>query len=267
MKKTVILQKNNAGVLYEQKGSTIQKLVNSHMIHPHVASILVSKEITQDEAVHNFLYPLNKNRIHHSSLLRDCDKACSRIISASRNNEKVVIAGDYDVDGMMASIILGFGLKHLLNIPQFVKLPLREEGYGIKASDVELFHANGISLIITVDNGTSAHEALQRARELGIDVIVTDHHEVSSTFPSCFAFVNPKRPDCTYPFKNICGAVVALKIVELLMIKILGKVDGEYHNVLLQYAGIATIADMMPLIDENRTIVSFCIELLKSPVL
>ena len=132
------------------------------------------------------------------------------------------------------------------------RLPLREEGYGLSPLAVNSLPEN-ISLLITVDNGSSAHPAIRRAKEKGIDVIVTDHHEVLGEHPACFAFINPKRKDNTYPFPHLCGAGVALKVIQALFLTLKQDWVKETWNY-IEYATIGTIADVMPITGENRVI-------------
>lgn len=178
-------------------------------------------------------------------------KSDYRIIKAIQNKEKILIFGDYDVDGMTAAALLNTGLRFFgSNVT--TQLRLRSEGYGLSATCIEKLPTD-VSLIITVDNGSSAHSAMQAAKRRGIDVIVTDHHEVLGEHPTCHAFVNPKRKDSTYPYTDLCGAEVAFKVVQAL--HELAKLDWhKYMWDYIEFAAIATIADLMPLTGENRVI-------------
>ena len=133
------------------------------------------------------------------------------------------------------------------------KLPLREEGYGLTSTAVHTIIDKNISLIITVDNGSSAHDAMKIAKQYGIDVIVTDHHEIIGKHPDCYAFINPKRTDSTYPFSDLAGVGVAFKLAHALHITTQTNWNQSYSNY-IELAALGTIADLMPLSDENRII-------------
>lgn len=141
--------------------------------------------------------------------------AVERILKSIQQKELIYVFGDYDCDGITSSTILKQALEKL-GAHVMTRLPLREEGYGLSPYAVDCLPEN-VALLITVDNGSSAHSAIQRAKEKGIDVIVTDHHEVLGEHPTCLAFINPKRKDNTYPYTNLCGAGVALKLIQALL--------------------------------------------------
>lgn len=185
------------------------------------------------------------------ALLTDMQKACDRIWQAIDNGETIVVFGDYDVDGVTATALL---YQHLKGMGASVKcmLPSREgDGYGLSKNAIQSIHNKGYQLIVTVDNGISAVEEAEFAAELGIDLIITDHHLPPKTLPKAVAVVDPRREDDTSPFKGLCGAGVAFKLCSAL--------DGCPPEEMLDYCGdlaaVGTVADVMPLVGENRTLV------------
>jgi single-stranded-DNA-specific exonuclease len=213
---------------------------------------------------HMFLYGLNSHKIiddflfpeiryfHNPFLLNDMKKAIFRIINAIINKENILIFGDYDCDGITSTSIVLLALKKFEANVSY-RLPLREEGYGITPEVIDHAAHQNISLIITVDNGSSAHAAMNRASQKGIDLIVTDHHEILGEHPSCYAFVNPKRKDNQYPFTHLAGAGVAFKLVHALYLAANRDWKNHFHEY-IELATLGTIADLMPLVGENRVI-------------
>ncbi|ONG66643.1 single-stranded-DNA-specific exonuclease RecJ [Bacillus cereus] len=222
-------------------------------IHPILGYHLFLHGIQTEEQVWSFLYP-DISQFHNPFLLNDIKLAVERILKAIQQKESIYIFGDYDCDGITSSTILKQALEKL-GAHVMTRLPLREEGYGLSPYAVNSLPEN-ISLLITVDNGSSAHPAMKRAKEKGIDVIVTDHHEVLGEHPNCLAFINPKRKDNTYPYPHLCGAGVALKLIQALFITLKQDWVKETWNY-IEYATIGTIADVMPLTGENRVICWF----------
>ncbi|WP_419877533.1 single-stranded-DNA-specific exonuclease RecJ [Brevibacillus centrosporus] len=219
-------------------------------LHPLLMKHLFLQGINSEEKISAFLYPSIQS-LYDPFLLNDMKKAVIRIIQALKNQEKIVIFGDYDVDGMTASAILYKGLRQFGGDVS-IRLPLRSEGYGITPHFIEELKEN-VSLVITVDNGSSAHPAMAAAKRRGIDVIVTDHHEILGEHPDCLAFINPKRSDSTYPFDGLCGAGVAFKLVQALYLAS-GRAWTTEMGAYIELAALGTMADMMPLIGENRII-------------
>lgn len=211
--------------------------------------------------IQDYLHP-SMEQLHDPFMLRDMKRAIQRIINAVKLQEKIVIFGDYDCDGQTSTALLYRALTSIGANIDF-QIPLRSEGYGLKRSALEKIKPGEVSLIITVDNGTSAHDAMAKAKEMGIDVIVTDHHEILRGYPACYAFINPKREDQDYPFSHLAGVGVALKVVQALFMTIC-KEDGWKRHLIgfLDFAAIGTVADMMPLVGENRTIVALGIKVL-----
>jgi len=232
------------------KKEWIYYLARQVNIDPILMHYLYQNGIDNEQKLSDYLFPSTK-QFHDPYLLNDMRNAVVRIIQAIKRNERVLIFGDYDVDGITSSSLLLLGLRSFrANVS--VRLPLREEGYGLTPEAIEKY-GNDISLIITVDNGSSSHAAVALAKSKGIDVIVTDHHEITGEHPNCHAFINPKRSDNTYPFQGLCGAGVAFKLMQAICVAAnisWDKISWDY----ITLAAIGTIADMMPLQDENRTI-------------
>ncbi len=198
-----------------------------------------------------FLNPSYDNK-HDPFLLPDMNKAVKRLVTAHRKQEKITIYGDYDIDGLTATTVLldgleSFGFKHLdAFIPnRFV------EGYGLTVDAIERIAATGAQLIITVDCGSLSEKEIIRANELGVDVIVTDHHNVAKVQPPAVAVINPKRPDHTYPFIDLAGVGVAFKLIQALQTKLDGLEQGQ-EKWLLDLVALGTVCDVVTLVDENR---------------
>ena len=201
----------------------------------------------------------NREELSDPFLLRDMDKAVDIINEAIENDELICIYGDYDCDGVTATAILygyltGMGARVICYIPE------REEGYGLNCSALDSIAAEGASLVVTVDNGISAIQEAEYAKSLGLKLVITDHHQPLDELPDALAIVDPHRHDCPSPFKALCGAGVALKLCAAL--------DGGSYDLALEMysdlAALGTIADIVPLKGENRTIVSTGLELMKN---
>ena len=214
-----------------------------------LAGILTARGITDPAEALTLL--AGEEDLSDPFLLTDMQKACERIWQAIDNGETIVVFGDYDVDGVTATALL---YQHLKGMGATVKcmLPSREgDGYGLSRNAIQSIHDKGYQLIVTVDNGISAVEEAEFAAELGIDLIITDHHLPPETLPKAVAVVAPRRLDDTSPFKGLCGAGVAFKLCAAL--------DGCPPEEMLDYCGdlaaVGTVADVMPLTGENRTLV------------
>jgi len=224
----------------------VKELAEAIGLPPIIAQILILRGVQTPEEARRFLYP-SMEHFSPPFLLTDMNTAVERITLARDRQERVLIFGDYDVDGIAATAILLSGLRRYGLTRLSHGMPLRlTEGYGLNPERVEAAHADGVSLIITVDNGISAHDAATRARELGVDLIITDHHAIENTLPEAVAVLNPKREDPTYPGYYLCGAGVAFKLACAL--------NGTPND--LDIAALGTVADIVPLRQENRTIVS-----------
>ena len=183
-------------------------------------------------------------------LLRDMDKAVARIEQAVENEETIVIYGDYDVDGISATAIL-YECLSSMGAHVRCKLPTRGTGYGLTRPALESLAEKGFTLVVTVDNGISAIEEAACAKELGLDLIVTDHHLPGETLPDAIAVVDPKRADDESPFKDLCGAGVAFKLCAALE----GCAPADLLEMYGELVALGTVADVMPLVGENRTLV------------
>lgn len=225
-----------------------------------VAQVLVARQLDSAELVARFLFSDKDADVACASKLKDGPKTVARILQAIENQEKILIFGDYDVDGMTSVSIVMLALVPLgANINYF--LPDRQkDGYGISATAVEKAVKAGFKLIITVDNGTTAHGAAEMANKLGIDLIITDHHQPKESLPAVFALVNPHQTACSYPNKNFCGAGVIFKLMHLLYAQKEMSLPQKIYELLM----MGTIADMVPLDFENRYWVRLGIAALKN---
>ncbi len=224
----------------------VRALAEAVAMPPVIAQVLLLRGVETPEDARRFLYP-SLDQLSDPYLLTDMRNAVERIAKARDRNEHVLIFGDYDVDGIAATAVLLAGLRRYGLARISHGMPLRlTEGYGLNAERVETAHADGVSLIITVDNGISAHEAARRARELGVDLIITDHHAIENTLPDAVAVLNPKRESPSHPGYFLCGAGVAFKLACAL--------NGTPND--LDIVALGTVADIVPLRRENRVIVS-----------
>ena len=225
--------------------------------------ILAARGLNDVSARQAFLSPDYAATKYDPFLLSEMDKAVARLVLARQHQEKVVIYGDYDIDGLSATALLldafhSFGFQHLdAFIPnRFV------EGYGMTIGAVDKVRDMGAQLIVTVDCGSLCHTEIAYAAELGIDTVVTDHHNIAPTRPPAVATVNPKYADHKYPFRDLCGAGVAFKLVQALQTRLDGLPDG-YEKWLLDLVALGTVCDIVTLADENRANVYWGLEVLK----
>jgi single-stranded-DNA-specific exonuclease len=201
-----------------------------------------------------FLRP-RKDQLHDPALLADGCLAAERIAAGLRSGERIFVHGDYDVDGICAAALLTRWLRSLGgNVVPFAPHRMRD-GYDFSDAGLAVAHEAGAKLIVTADCGTVANASIRRARELGVDVIVTDHHTVGAELPAALAIVNPRRPDCPYPDKDLCGTGVAYKLCQLVG-RSLGAREDELESH-LDLVALATIADLVPLGGENRVFVAY----------
>ncbi|WP_040204045.1 single-stranded-DNA-specific exonuclease RecJ [Neobacillus jeddahensis] len=235
-------------IQHHPKYAQIKYLSAKFQLHPLLTQHLYNRGFSDFDKLDAFIYPKLSN-MYDPFLMNEMKHAVTRILKALQRNEHIHIFGDYDCDGITSSSILYLALKELGAVVT-TQLPLRSEGYGLSVNAVQQL-PESVSLIITVDNGSSALDALRAAKEKGIEVIVTDHHEVLNDRPDCLVFLNPKRKDNTYPFSNLCGAGVALKLVQATYIT-LNRDWIRGTEPFLDIVMLGTIADMMPLNDENR---------------
>lgn len=231
-------------------------------INPIILQLLYNRGLTTQEKIDEFLMPDYSQDLHDPFLFSDMIKAVERINQAVQNKEKVLIYGDYDADGITASAILKLTLEKLGIKSIDIYLPDREkEGYGMKKSVIEKFAKAGIRLVITCDVGITANKEIELANQLGMDVIVTDHHLPSAELPPAYAIINPYCEE-KYPFKYLAGVGVAFKVVQALL-QTLSKTAKPKFNLeafekwLLDLVTIGTVADNMPILGENRTLVKY----------
>jgi single-stranded-DNA-specific exonuclease len=225
-------------------------LASALKLHPTVARLLCMRGFSDPDEARRFLNP-SLEQLHDPFRLADMDRAVARLEQALSRKERIAIHGDYDVDGITSTVILRRTLELLGGtVSHFIPERLRD-GYGLQPAAIDRLHADGVSVIVSVDCGIRGAEAARRARELGIDLIITDHHEPDTELPSAFAVINPKRHDCTYPDKYLAGVGVALKLVQALCDRA-GK--GRWLPAFVKVAAIGTLADVVPLLGENRVI-------------
>lgn len=226
-----------------------------------LATLLLNRGIQAEESARRFLEP-QLSHLHDPFLMCDLEVAVDRIQNAIHRSEKILIYGDYDVDGNTAVVILRKAFQ-MLGAHSSYHIPNRLiDGYGLKGSVLEKAAAEGVKLVVTVDTGIKAHEAAEKARQLNLDCVITDHHLPGNRLPSAVAVVNPKRADCSYPDKHLCGVGVAFKLIQALFMK---TNKEKYLTSFLKVVAIGTIADVVPLIGENRVFTKFGLKGLQSP--
>ncbi|HZT77769.1 MAG TPA: single-stranded-DNA-specific exonuclease RecJ [Vicinamibacterales bacterium] len=227
-------------------------------IEAPVARLLCQRGISDPEAASRFLHP-SLDHLHDPLRLADMGVAVERILAAIARKEKIAIHGDYDVDGITSTVILRRALELLgADVGHFIPERLKD-GYGLQPAAIERLHADGVALVISVDCGIRGADAARRARELGVDLIITDHHEPDTELPPALAVINPKRHDCEYPDKYLAGVGVALKLVQALC----RRADREkLLPGFIKVAAIGTLADVVPLVGENRVIAKLGLDML-----
>lgn len=247
---------------------TVQKLCSEAGLSPLAAKLLVLRGIANAADAASFLSP-SLDQLLSPYLMLGMKEAVERICAAIANKEQILIYGDYDVDGTTAVVILKTAIELCgggadFHVPHRIK-----EGYGIKDDVIERAAAAGIKLVISVDTGIRAFNAAETARRVGLDLIVTDHHlpEAHEGVPKALAVLNPNQQGCSYPCKELCGAGVAFKIAQALFAKFKEPVEqAKLIPSFLKMVAIATIADAVPLVGENRTIARLGLEGLRRPV-
>ena len=251
----------------EPDAALVETLRSEAKVSPIVARLLALRGVTAASAA-NYLSP-SLDHLHSPYLMRGMTAAVERLSAAIANKEGVLIYGDYDVDGTTAVVILKTAFELCGGAADF-HVPHRiKEGYGIKDDVIERAAAAGIKVVISVDTGIRAFQAAETARRVGIDLIVTDHHlpEAHEGVPNAWAVLNPNQQGCDYPCKELCGAGVAFKIAQALFAKFKDQADqARLIPSFLKMVAIATIADAVPLVGENRTIARLGLEGLRRPV-
>ncbi len=227
-------------------------------VAPIVARLLCQRGLSDPELATRFLNP-SLDQLHDPMALADMRVAVDRIFGAIARKERIAIHGDYDVDGITSTVILRRALELLgADVVHFIPERLRD-GYGLQPIAIERLHADGVALVVSVDCGIRGADAALRARELGVDLIITDHHEPDAELPAALAVINPKRRDCSYPDKYLAGVGVALKLVQALCRQ--ANRDAWLPG-FIKIAAIGTLADVVPLVGENRVIAKIGLDLL-----
>ena len=233
----------------EDHVASLKKEFNTSEI---IAKVLANRGIESLKSSHNFFNPSN-DQLHDPFMMKNMDIAVDRISKNIQNQKPILIFGDYDVDGTTGASLLYLGLKDLNAIVEYY-IPHREkEGYGLSSGGIDYAHSIGADLLITCDCGINAFQPVDYANEHGVDIIITDHHIPDKKLPNAYAVLNPKQKGCEYPFKGLCGCGVAFKLISALSEK-----SGIGQNVGLNYldlVALATSADMVPILDENRVLV------------
>ena len=251
---------NKKWQIYEVDEEKVEELSNKYHLNKLLATILANRNIVNEEEIRLFLNP-TRNDFHDPYLITDMEKATDRIVKAIEKQEKVTIYGDYDVDGITSITVLKSFLQDRgLEVSQYIPDRLHE-GYGLNKNAIDKIHSNGCELMITVDCGISAIKEIEYAKSLGIETIVTDHHEPGNELPNALAVIDNKRKDSTYPFRELAGVGVVFKVIQALGMK-LGLKEEEYLKY-LDIVCIGTISDIVPLVDENRVIAKLGLLLIK----
>ena len=244
----------------EEQLDLIEKIKKEYNLNTLLATILVNRNIITSEQIRLFLEP-NRNDFHDPFLITDMKIAIDRIIKAIERKERVTIYGDYDVDGITSITVLNSFFKDLgLETSHYIPNRLNE-GYGLNKAAIDKIKKNGCDLMITVDCGISSVEEIEYANSIGIETIVTDHHEPGEKIPNALAVIDNKRKDSTYPFRELAGVGVVFKVIQALGIT-LGLKEETYLKY-LDIVCVGTISDIVPLVDENRVITKLGIKLVQ----
>lgn len=242
----------------KENKNDIDKISKENGLSDLISSILASRGIIEKEDVREFLNP-TRDDFHDPFLMPDMEKAVDRILKAIQTQEKTIIYGDYDVDGITSITVLKKFLEERnLQVGEYIPNRLNE-GYGLNKEAVKKIAEQGYKLIITVDCGISCIEEIKYATELGLEVIVTDHHEPAEELPKCLAVVDAKRKDNQYPFNQLAGVGVVFKLIQAISIKL--NLDNKEYLKYLDIVCVGTISDIVPLVDENRVITKLGLKL------
>lgn len=242
----------------KENKNDIDKISKENGLSDLISSILASRGIIEKEDVREFLNP-TRDDFHDPLLMPDMEKAVDRILKAIQTQEKTIIYGDYDVDGITSITVLKKFLEERnLQVGEYIPNRLNE-GYGLNKEAVKKIAEQGYKLIITVDCGISCIEEIKYATELGLEVIVTDHHEPAEELPKCLAVVDAKRKDNQYPFNQLAGVGVVFKLIQAISIKL--NLDNREYLKYLDIVCVGTISDIVPLVDENRVITKLGLKL------
>ena len=229
-----------------------------------VSDLLFHRGIRNKTDAEKFLSPSYNDHRHDPYALPDMEKAVERFLKAVKDNEQIGIFSDYDADGIPGAVMFQDFMERIFYDRFNIYIPHRhDEGYGLNRDALDELKEKGVTLLITIDCGIRDHEHVQYANSLGIDVIITDHHEQDETLPLAFAVVNPKRKDSIYPFQGLCGTGVAFKFIEAVLQKDRLGLPDEHEKWFLDMVGLATLSDMVPLVDENRVFASYGLQVLR----
>ena len=253
------------------KRADFQAIADRFGIDPVIARLIRNRDVTGEKEIEEYLFG-DLEQLHDPLLMKDMERAADLIAEKIREKKPIRIIGDYDIDGVTATYILLTGLKDL-GADVDVRIPDRiADGYGLNEHLVQFAVDEGRDTIVTCDNGIAASSQIRLAKELGMTVVVTDHHEVPFEedengerryiLPPADAVVNPKQKDCSYPFPGLCGAAVAWKLIQAMEAK--AGIPKEHSFRFLEFVAIATIGDVMDLVGENRVFVKKGLELLKT---
>lgn len=245
------------------------QIIESCGVSEVLARCLVNRGLEDPSQINTFLHP-SLDKLYDPFLLKDMKKACDILEDKIQTGKSIRIIGDYDVDGVMSTYILYRTLK-MIGADVDYDIPDRiNDGYGINIRMVDDAREKGIDTLLTCDNGIVAMEEIKKAKEYGMTVIVTDHHSLKETadntfiLPEADAVINPKQPDCTYPYTGLCGGAIAYKLAKAILSRYELPDISNYEKELISYAAIATVCDVMELIDENRIIVKHGLSYLKN---
>src|SRR3989344_1568390 len=224
--------------------------------HPVTEALLVARGYSDEEAREPFLFPNFERDMHDPFLFKQMERVVERIGLAQKGGGRVGVFGDYDADGVTSSVIMREALT-ALGIPVSVYIPEKlSEGHGLNMKAIDFFEAAGIRLALTLDCGMTNHSEISEAKRRGIAIIIVDHHHTPEVLPEAFAIINPKLPGETYPFRELCGAGTSFKVAQALYQRYLPEQTDQLKWI-LDVAAIGTVADVMPLVGENRVIVKY----------
>ena len=251
---------NKKWQIYQIDEAKVEEIAKNYNINKLLATILVNRYIIEQGQIKKFLEP-KRNDFYDPYQMPDMEIAVERIMKAIENEEKIIIYGDYDVDGITSVTVLKSFLEERgIKVGEYIPNRL-EEGYGLNKKAIDKIVKDGNQLMITVDCGISAIEEVDYANQLGIETIITDHHEPGNELPKAIAVVDAKRKDNKYPFRNLAGVGVVFKLIQALGMR-MGLAEKEYLKY-LDIVCIGTISDIVPLVDENRVIVKLGLKLVE----
>jgi single-stranded-DNA-specific exonuclease len=238
----------------QEQDANVEEIAKALNLPLFIVSILFNRGYTTLKSINDFLNP-SLAQLHQPKLLPDLEKAVSRIIKAIESKEQILIYGDYDVDGVTSTALLLRALRTLGASVSFYIPNRQREGYGLSETGILYAKSKGFNLIVTVDCGTTDFVEIDLANKSGIDVIVCDHHETKEILPDAYAIVNPKRTDSSYPFSDLSGVGVVFKLIWALFSALNQSKQALAEH--LDLVALGTIADIVPLIDENRVLAYF----------